>query len=307
MSGAGFPRRYATTPFPPANRGLKSTATFRDRYAVGRSASKKVGCSANILADFFWMRVFRYFDTKGGIATLATGKMRWASPRAFNDPFELTPEVRLPRDDLIEQKLREDRWIREFHEKSGKPNGLSEEESKLAYFADELPKRLDKIKSSKERRVEEVRLGLLDEAAKHFRILCCSHTRDSILMWSHYAEKHRGLVIEIETDELELGVNLKPYIFDVRYRSSPPVINSLTSSMEEFEADFDKAFSTKALNWNYEEEVRIKCAAPDGTALDAPLDRKLPLSCIKRVIVGCYTHFVPGVMEEIERMANQSD
>ena len=253
------------------------------------------------------MRVFRYFDTKGGIATLATGKMRWASPRAFNDPFEFTPEVRPARDELIEQKLRGERWIHEFHEKIGKPKGFSEEESKFIYLAEELPRRLEQVKSSKEKRAEQLRLELLDTAAKHFRILCCSHTHDSILMWSHYAEKHRGLVIEIETDELESGVNLKPCIFDVRYRSSPPVINSLTSSMEEFEADFDKAFSTKALNWNYEEEVRIKCAAPDGIALDAPLDRKLPLSCIKRVIVGCYTHFVPGVIEEIERIANQSD
>jgi len=126
-------------------------------------------------------------------------------------------------------------------------------------------------------------------------------------MWSHYAEKHRGLVLEIETDELEPGVNLVPYVFDVRYRSSPPVISSLTSSMEEFESDFNRAFSTKALNWSYEEEVRISCAAPDGITLDAPLDRNFPLSCIKRVIVGCYAHFAPRVIEEIEEMANQSD
>ena len=253
------------------------------------------------------MRVFRYFDTKGGIATLSTRKMRWASPRAFNDPFEFTPEVRPARDELIEQKLGEERWIHEFHEKIGRPKGLSKDESRLIYLAEERPRRMEQVKSSKEQRAEKLRLELLDTAAKHFRILCCSHTHDSILMWSHYAEKHRGLVIEIETDELELGVNLKPYIFDVRYRSSPPVINSLAASMEEFEADFNRALSTKALNWSYEEEVRIKCSAPNDTAIDAPLDRKFPLSCVKRVIVGCYTHFVPGVIEEIERMANQPD
>lgn len=253
------------------------------------------------------MRVFRYFDAKGGIATLATRKMRWASPRSFNDPFEFTPTVMSARDDLIEQKLREDRWIHEFHEKNGRPKGLSKVESKLAYLTEELPRRLKQVKSSKEQRAEETRLELLDTAAKHFRILCFSHTCNSILMWSHYAERHRGLVLEIETDELEPGVNLAPNLFDIRYRSNPPVINSLTSSMAEFESDFNRALSTKALDWSYEEEVRISCAAPDGIGLDTPLDRSFPLLCIKKVIVGCYTHFVSGVIEEIERMANEPD
>lgn len=253
------------------------------------------------------MRVFRYFDTKGGVATLAEQRMRWASPRAFNDPFEFTPNVQPASDSLIEEKLRSDFWVHDFYEKKGKARGLNEAESRAAYFADEFHRRLEQVKSSREQRADQQRLQFLDDAAKHFRILCFSHTYDSILMWSHYAEKHRGIVLEIETDELEPDEDLRSELFEVRYRSSPPLVQSLSSSDDEFEQNFDRAFSTKALHWSYEEEVRIKRTVPEGMDLDEPVYRKLPLGCIKRVIVGCYTHFVKGVMEEVERMANLSD
>lgn len=37
--------------------------------------------------------------------------------------------------------------------------------------------------------------------SKHFGVLCLSETATNMLMWSHYADYHRGLVLEIDIDE----------------------------------------------------------------------------------------------------------
>jgi Protein of unknown function (DUF2971) len=55
------------------------------------------------------------------------------------------------------------------------------------------------------------------------RVGCFSERRDSILMWSHYADHHRGICIEYETRWLSIPeaigllhpVNYHPELFDV--------------------------------------------------------------------------------------------
>ena len=126
-------------------------------------------------------------------------------------------------------------------------------------------------------------------------------------MWSHYADKHRGLVLEIETSELIPGVNLDPLTFDVQYRTSPPDMHALHSDIESTEASLNRVSSTKAIQWSYEEEVRIKFPAPDGVKNDMPVDRDFPPSCIKRVIVGCYVDRGSEFYHKIDKLADQPE
>ncbi|PJZ23887.1 hypothetical protein CH352_11830 [Leptospira hartskeerlii] len=104
------------------------------------------------------------------------------------------------------------------------------------------------------------------------RIFCLSKRPDSILMWSHYSQDHKGLCfafnvelvsnskgIKVLPNQLNLPDNLKflnefvPF-FDVIYQEDmPPTHNGLKSSGEAI-IPFIK---TKYKDWEYEEEVRL--------------------------------------------------
>jgi hypothetical protein len=90
---------------------------------------------------------------------------------------------------------------------------------------------------------------LADTDKKHGLICFCRNWRSPVL-WSHYADNHRGLC---------LGFDVRPdnYV-DVRYASErlfPDI------SMENFfkhvgEDQISDIFATKFIHWSYEEEVR---------------------------------------------------
>ena len=82
-----------------------------------------------------------------------------------------------------------------------------------------------------------------------------SEFKDNILMWSHYADKHRGFCIEFTRDS-------DNYLGDI-YRTIPiNYVNEYTkmklidSTGEVYESVFYKYFFTKAKDWEYEGEWR---------------------------------------------------
>ncbi|SHG25880.1 Protein of unknown function [Flavobacterium micromati] len=80
-------------------------------------------------------------------------------------------------------------------------------------------------------------------------ICCFSRKHDSILMWSHYANNHKGFCIEFYTNKSQNGLNP----LDVNYTDSFVKANFYK---EKQRALFHMVF-TKAKQWAYEEELRI--------------------------------------------------
>jgi len=96
-------------------------------------------------------------------------------------------------------------------------------------------------------------------------VLSLSRTKENLLLWSHYADEHRGYVIEFDekndffTANAEKGT-YKPIL--VSYTSQRPIINM--SDIEGLETLFDfhpenlaKLLGHKPIDWAYEEEVRF--------------------------------------------------
>lgn len=87
--------------------------------------------------------------------------------------------------------------------------------------------------------------------------LSLSERWDSPLMWSHYADDHRGVCIEFDTAELP-HPNLKP----VNYRAPRSVRASnlfewkIQGSAQAEQRVFDTYFLAKAGPWRYEKEWR---------------------------------------------------
>ncbi len=82
-------------------------------------------------------------------------------------------------------------------------------------------------------------------------IFCLSEVNDNPLMWSHYADSHKGVCIEYSiSDDRLFGCDLIP----VHYAKSYP---KLSSADYPDDAYIQKYLSTKSDHWEYEREWRI--------------------------------------------------
>ena len=112
-------------------------------------------------------------------------------------------------------------------------------------------------------------LSLLNDSAY---IACFSEKHDNLLMWSHYADSHRGFCIEYDLKLLNLNSDILSHIYPVLYhnqRESFP-IKDIIESMRELndsiyknevcDINVDKLltlFTVKGLDWKYEREWRV--------------------------------------------------
>jgi len=88
------------------------------------------------------------------------------------------------------------------------------------------------------------------------RLICGSGINDEILMWSYYAQKHEGIVIEY--DLLMEPFKSIPDKISVSYNSiREKFIITKGMEMRSFEEQLLKLVSKKALNWNHEKEYRL--------------------------------------------------
>lgn len=109
-------------------------------------------------------------------------------------------------------------------------------------------------------------------------VFSASERWDSIVMWSHYADKHRGLCLEIDVTLLPPSIAFRK----VEYVDRRPVINLFTA----LGASANKiAAGTKNQDWAYEKEWRLVLEAnPNGPSLPCAID--MPDRFITSVILG---------------------
>lgn len=99
---------------------------------------------------------------------------------------------------------------------------------------------------------------LKDQKQKTY--ICSLSKRNDIgIMWTHYAEEHKGCCIEVE-------VTAKTWQrIEVEYQSSSIEISNTSSLLD--------ILKIKSIQWNYEEEVRYIKTAKDREALSIKIKR----------------------------------
>lgn len=107
----------------------------------------------------------------------------------------------------------------------------------------------------------------------NLRMCCMSKTYSDILMWSHYADSHRGICFEVEVEDANTADIRK----EIRY------IRQLRSPKGRFaqEKCID-IMGYKLLPWQYEEEVRYIRLLEYGVK-----DKQYLSVEIKKIIFGC--------------------
>ena len=162
-------------------------------------------------------------------------KIRFTQPSALNDPFEGAPLIKYDNNVFL---LR---------------TPTPENESKVAYNP---RKSQSPVKSGQD---------LIDHLNYNLGILSLSRTRKNLLLWSHYADSHRGYVIGFDERHDFFKFNSEIGRCDpilVSYTSERPVINGPDETFWNEDNGFDpivlaKILGHKPIDWAYEEEVRI--------------------------------------------------
>ncbi|MCC4596118.1 DUF2971 domain-containing protein [Xanthomonas campestris pv. phormiicola] len=175
--------------------------------------------------------------------------MWFSAPQSFNDPFDCNlSEISYHTQDEANQFLKhilEGQTDREILLLIG--TTIAEAERSLA--------------SSKE--------AILSKTG----ILCLSKKFENVLMWSHYTNSHKGLVIELDLVH-DLDFFLSP--IQVRYTDA----YEPTNYFKDQHSAISQIISTKSSCWSYEEEVRIVKNNVTGSVFLNP-------KAIRRVIFGC--------------------
>lgn len=152
------------------------------------------------------------------------------------------------------------------------------------------------------------------KARNNTLISCFSKRRDSILMWSHYGDKHKGICIEFDRPDKDF--------FDVIYSKKRCKFNledatrrllGYMLSNEQVDASdknlikcISKPFIVKSLDWKYEEEVRcILSPSSNGVTTSDELNLYTMPTRITKIYIGCKVDTKSNEYGELLRIANQ--
>lgn len=225
---------------------------------------------------------YKYMSCRVAKTILVNRTLRWSSPLLFNDPFDVTQELRL---DFTESELNQ--AVREemvaLIEDGGTDYTPSRPRQKLLkIMIDILRERPDVrrlVVDELRRHAGATTLGQIEAMAElkerwrnlvpRFRILCLSELNDLTSMWNHYADAYRGAVLEFEAvDQLD-----SPFLLarPVTYQDSPPAIANkkvwarciLERGLSTYIGLFTESEYVKTPDWAYEREWRIASAARD--------------------------------------------
>lgn len=185
------------------------------------------------------------------------------SPDRFNDPFD--SKIAYTYEGTEEQRIRRViEWWRKRLPRDKKEEELHLKAVDVVKKCQDIPCVLATSKRSAER------------IRKQMGIFCMTRKKDNILMWSHYADEHRGFCLEFKTEN--------PFFERVRlikkenYRKDRPCLNLIEHLNPE---DIEDALLTKAKGWKYEHEWRI---------IDhekGPGVQTYPPEALSGVILGC--------------------
>lgn len=177
--------------------------------------------------------------TAHSLASLLNDTVWLSSPTTFNDPFDCA--ITLSRDKLKESL---DHAIAEIASRNNIPK------EQIANH--------DKVINQDEQAYEWLRSSLKN-SMQRIGVLCFSATHSEILMWSHYANNHKGFCVEYDFSE---GSHLRKIAQPVCYSETIPAL-SLANLPEGAESNFlDVCIFTKAKQWQYEQEWRV--IMPEG-------------------------------------------
>jgi hypothetical protein len=112
---------------------------------------------------------------------------------------------------------------------------------------------------------------ILHSIKKEIRVTCFTESNDSLLMWSHYGDEHKGVCVEYDFDNTHVGSFLSP----IAYSSEIYKIKTFEdlTPLQQIGASL-----TKSKDWEYELEWRYTPIKPADKDLPEKVSVPSPVS-----------------------------
>lgn len=247
---------------------------------------------------------FKYTSLDTARRVIESKRFRWSAPTLFNDPFDHQLGFVLQESsEALASELYES--VRRLIYGDTAPAGVAT--TTFSALAMQLRARREGIP-------QDVVLGGMQQAAFESaqnlqgllaelnatlreqlcrsRVFCVTEAPDNVVMWSHYADEHRGVVFELGCiDELDnVLLAAKAVRYTDRFLTFPSAATYAKHLTGEEPLDllplvWEIAY-TKHTDWAYEREwrVHVPVDAPEGYSLF-----REPVSVFRRAILGCRT------------------
>ncbi|MDB9822658.1 DUF2971 domain-containing protein [Deltaproteobacteria bacterium] len=265
--------------------------------------------------------LFKYF-TEDRIDLLQNGFIRFTQPKEFNDPFETFPYFKSigPHDAIDEhaktfdsnpnyyEQILEEILLKDKRFKSLSPQNqalmgsLSTE--RLKKNQHEMSSQIKSLFSSAMKLEGDPKPIMIETILKSinmsFGILCFTEKKDNLLMWSHYANSHKGFVLEFFPDHIffdrrKKGTQIAEHLKKVRYTIKRPefiFFNDDLSKTQMSDNWIENFIWVKSAHWEYEQEWRIlttlnmseKTIEKSGASIHL---FPFPHDAIKNIYLGC--------------------
>ncbi|WP_282037347.1 DUF2971 domain-containing protein [Saccharicrinis aurantiacus] len=185
--------------------------------------------------------IYKYVDFKGAQEIISNGTLLIKNPAYFNDPYDCHPKL-ICYDNLPEQYLK-DLINKQF------PN-LSRQERRK--------KQLEAIRNSKEPLIDLFKNDFALRERYLKGVTCFSKKKLDILMWSMYADSHKGLCVGFNFEKLYRSLKSQNEFNEVipLFVKYSKVLKSNCFFEDSFKAVVEW-LRTKSIDWKYEDEIRF--------------------------------------------------
>jgi hypothetical protein len=216
--------------------------------------------------------IYKYFPPSSAKLVFRHRALVFTPPKYFNDPFDLRPALDLP-DEL--SKFVFLKWTREDMAKRANPS--LDDPMEISRSGIEMHKDKERINEAITIETDRVR-SIFDSS---FGICCFTKVRDNPLMWSHYADSHKGFVLQF--DLFHPSFKNMGTIHRVIYSQKRPLFMYKTQ-------EHLSALYTKAKDWKYEKEYRLIVDLPRCSKMrykdGERYIQKFPVSIVKAAYLG---------------------
>lgn len=127
------------------------------------------------------------------------------------------------------------------------------------------------------------RFQKMHEEVLYFRaITCFSRKWDDLLMWGHYADKHKGAVIGFDPTELTRQMGIPREVnYDPKNKRVP-----MPMSKADVPKQSQEAMLTKPNEWKYEDEWRVIRNITDLESKGGVFTHTFESTAVKEIIIG---------------------
>ncbi|TJZ71705.1 DUF2971 domain-containing protein [Chitiniphilus eburneus] len=234
--------------------------------------------------------IYKYFGIER-ISFFSEKMIRYTQPGDLNDPFECNPNITTlsstaERHEFVNLELPsiiQSEYFRLTPEQKAKIS--------LKDFTEILNKKITEshLANIENQLTPDLKRIAYDTFSRKIGVLCLSEAKNSLLMWAHYAQNHKGFVVGLDTEHPHFHQKKNEtdefrHLRKVLYSSERPSKSLKSTSPEDM-------LLTKSSDWSYEKEWRIFRALSESEQkivqpnFDIHLFSIQP-ECIAEVLIG---------------------